>query len=507
MSDTARNTGAGAPRAAPRDATLTIALRRDRPGWVGSTHLLAGVDRVHIGRGTEPPRRSQQGGEVTLHLALDEAHVSQRHATLHRAGATWVFTHQSQTNESVIQGQAVGSERAVAERSSRPAGGGSHGVRSHQSERAERPASAAERRGNPPDSLPFSAAEASRHVLQDGDVIEISPFLLVFRNDQPFTFGDEVLAPPLPGWRTFHRALAQTYREAAKLAPSLLPVLVLGPTGAGKERIAHGIHQLSGRAGPFTAVNCAAFSPAVLDSELFGHKKGAFTGATQDREGLIRASHRGTLFLDEVADMPAALQDRLLRVLETKQVRPIGGDDSHSVDLRIVAATNKPLDEWFRQPAAGGMTHGFREDLYYRLGGEPLRLPSLPERREDLGLMIAEVLSDRPLALDAAVARALMLHPWPGGARQLRSVIERLLIRVDGRMATLEDLRLETPEPPEPPEAADGRKYTRAQVEDALRRARGSLPEAARLLGCNRTYVHKLVERWGLGAFGHLPNE
>lgn len=455
MSDTARNTGAGAPRAAPRDATLTIALRRDRLGWMGSTHLLAGVDRVHIGRGTEPPRRSQQGGEVTLHLALDEAHVSQRHATLHRAGATWVFTHQSQTNESVIQGQAV----------------------------------------------------ASRHVLQDGNVIEISPFLLVFRNDQPFTFGDEMLTPPLPGWRTFHRALAQTYREAAKLAPSLLPVLVLGPTGAGKERIAHGIHQLSGRAGPFTAVNCAAFSPAVLDSELFGHKKGAFTGATQDREGLIRASHRGTLFLDEVADMPAALQDRLLRVLETKQVRPIGGDDSHSVDLRIVAATNKPLDEWFRQPAAGGMTHGFREDLYYRLGGEPLRLPSLPERREDLGLMIAEVLSDRPLALDAAVARALMLHPWPGGARQLRSVIERLLIRVDGRMATLEDLRLETPEPPEPPEAADGRKYTRAQVEDALRRARGSLPEAARLLGCNRTYVHKLVERWGLGAFGHLPNE
>jgi DNA-binding NtrC family response regulator len=254
-----------------------------------------------------------------------------------------------------------------------------------------------------------------------------------------------------------------------RAASSDTTVLILGESGTGKELMARSLHQLSPRAkGPFVAINCAAIPEALLENELFGHEKGAFTGATGRKLGRAELAHRGTLFLDEIGDLPLPLQGKILRLVQEKQFERVGGVQTLSVDVRVVAATNRDLREAVERKA-------FREDLYFRLSVFPVTVPPLRRRRGDV-LRLAEAFLERfaadlgrkGLSLSEGAKRALLEHTWPGNVRELQNCLERAVILCDGREVRAEDLRLAA--------TATGTGPSLADVLDLT----GPLPEVAR---------------------------
>jgi DNA-binding NtrC family response regulator len=237
-------------------------------------------------------------------------------------------------------------------------------------------------------------------------------------------------ASPLPGMIGRSARMQRLYQLARLVAPHGTTVLILGSTGTGKELVARAIHQLSSRAGAaFIVVNCAAIPETLLESELFGFSRGAFTGAVQSYAGRIHAAQGGTLFLDEIGEMPLSLQAKLLRFLEQKEVQRLGSSDPIRVDVRVVAATNAALERWVEQGK-------FRQDLYYRLSAFPLELPALAERHEDI-LPLAQYflrlhVPAGQVAFSDDASHALENHRWPGNVRELQQVIERAAILADG---------------------------------------------------------------------------
>lgn len=225
------------------------------------------------------------------------------------------------------------------------------------------------------------------------------------------------------------RPMRQAFALLRQVAPSKAAVLITGESGTGKELAARAIHALSPRAGgPFVAVNCAALPETLIESELFGHERGAFTGALERRAGCFELAHNGTLLLDEIGDMPFPTQAKLLRVLEDSRVRRLGGKSEILVDVRLVASTNKPLEEHIRRGA-------FREDLYYRLNVFPILLPPLRDRKDDLPLLCSALIAElnrkhgcRVTDLSPPVLENLHQHLWPGNVRELRNVLERAVI-------------------------------------------------------------------------------
>jgi DNA-binding NtrC family response regulator len=238
---------------------------------------------------------------------------------------------------------------------------------------------------------------------------------------------NSILEAPLPGMIGAARSMLPVYRAARLLARRNTTVLISGPTGCGKELVARAIHKLSVRAGrSFVVVNCAAIPEALLESELFGHTRGAFTGAMQSYGGRIQAGHGGTLLLDEIGEMPLSLQPKLLRFLEQKEIQRLGSSDVVRVDIRVIAATNAHLAALVRQGK-------FREDLYYRLSTFPIEIPPLRERPEDivaLAMHFLGKLCSRPPApeLSPEAVQMLQSQPWAGNVRELQNVIERALI-------------------------------------------------------------------------------
>lgn len=234
----------------------------------------------------------------------------------------------------------------------------------------------------------------------------------------------------LPGMIGASQPMQRLYRLARLVAPRTTTVLILGATGTGKELVARAIHQLSPRsAGPWVVVNCAAIPETLLESELFGYTRGAFTGAVQSYAGRIHSAQGGTLFLDEIGELPLSLQSKLLRFLEQREVQRLGSSDAVRVDVRVVAATNIDL-------AAQVDAGRFRQDLYYRLTAFPLELPSLAERRDDIRVLaeyfLAAYAGHPTPVLTSETARRLAEHPWPGNVRELSQVMERALILAHG---------------------------------------------------------------------------
>ncbi|WP_237022354.1 sigma-54 interaction domain-containing protein [Halomonas sp. HG01] len=263
--------------------------------------------------------------------------------------------------------------------------------------------------------------------------------------------------------------------QLVRAAETHLAVLLQGETGTGKELVARGVHEVSARSdGPFMAINCAAIPESLLEAELFGHVKGAFSGAERSREGLFGQADGGTLFLDEIGDMPLALQAKLLRVLESGRYRPLGGDDERKVDLRLVAATHQPLHRRIREGA-------FRADLYYRLGQFPLTLPALRERREDIPALARAFVDDfcrregrEDIGLGRAVLRALEARDFPGNVRELRNLIDYACAMTrDGEDIAPEALPDEAPSAPVDDAATDATPAPAAEQDDVfdLRRA------------------------------------
>lgn len=293
--------------------------------------------------------------------------------------------------------------------------------------------------------------------------------------------------------------MALVMRELQRVAPSELSVLILGATGSGKELAARELHRRSERTGPLVAVNCAAFAEGLLESELFGHTKGAFTGASQDRKGAIETAHRGTLFLDEVADLSPRLQSLLLRVLQEREIRRVGSDRAITVDVRFVAATHRPLEEL----AARG---AFRRDLLFRLKGTVLALPSLAERRHELDWLLPRLVSrstadmKRPAPpIVPGLDRALARLPWPGNFRELRHALERALLRCgDGPLAPAHFPELDQPAFESRAWEEATRAFQRQLLLDALRRHRFRAADAAEALGLARPALYAAAKRLGL---------
>ncbi len=295
--------------------------------------------------------------------------------------------------------------------------------------------------------------------------------------------------------------------DARKVARSEVPVLVRGETGSGKELLARFIHEESSRAaGPFRAINCAALPAALLESELFGHVRGAFTGAVRDAPGHLRLADRGTLFLDEVADLPLELQGKLLRALEAKEVTPVGGSESVSVDVRFVAATNKALR---REVDA----RRFRADLMYRLRVVPLFLPPLRERIRDVELLAWRFIEDQNksgprqvMRVTPGALRLLEAYDWPGNVRELRNAVQYAFVMGEGPVLGEADL---------PPELSgeEGRRAARTNVSPeavldlpnearrivrALERAGGNRERAAQSLGMSRVTLWRKIKAYQL---------
>ena len=298
-------------------------------------------------------------------------------------------------------------------------------------------------------------------------------------------------------------SLEQIRAEIAKVARTDAKVLITGESGTGKELVARAIHKGSARArGPFERLNCAALPKDLVESELFGYEKGAFTGATQMKRGRLEAADSGTLFLDEVGDMSLETQAKFLRAIETGEIERLGATRTISVDTRIVAATNKDLPAEIQ---AGR----FREDLYYRLNVVPIHLPPLRQRREDIPLLAAHFAARLaaehgrpPRAFTKEAMERLSEYGWPGNIRELRNLVERILIMTDGETVGAAEVEEALPadthgEPPSEIKVARERAE-RDTILATLKQCQWNVTEASRRLGMDRGYLHRKIKRYGL---------
>jgi DNA-binding NtrC family response regulator len=297
-------------------------------------------------------------------------------------------------------------------------------------------------------------------------------------------------------------AIERLRQLVRRVAPTPSTVLIQGESGVGKELVARALHTLSPRAPrPFVAVNCAAIATDLIESELFGHVKGAFTGATEARNGLFYYAHGGTLFLDEIGELPLALQSRLLRVLEERRIRPVGTEQEVPVDVRVVVATNRNL----KTEVAEGR---FRQDLFYRLEVMTLTVPPLRHRKEDVPALAARFierlslqLGVAPLAIDDAMARALMAHDWPGNVRELRNFIERSLLFGEFPLDDIaggETTSGEVADADGDPDSALLAEVEKRHILAVLARCQGNKSKAAEQLGISRKTLDRKCHEWGL---------
>lgn len=391
--------------------------------------------------------RREPGG---VGLLLDDRRVSSRHLQLERRGAEVVATDLGSSNGTTINGSPL----------------------------------------------------EGTHALRDGDLIEVGRSLLCYRLLEDLDFARE-------GWawgagRTFNAELGQLGAQLERIARSSEPVLILGETGAGKEIAARRVHQLSQRSGPLVSIDCGAMPESLVEATLFGHERGSFTGATEARVGDIARAHRGTLFLDEVGNLPLPTQAKLLRVLETRTVRPVGGRDGVEVDVRWVAATNAALTD----------ETNFRSDLRFRLAGFVARLPPLRKRKEDLGLLVSALLKEAGVTAARASkggARLLMTHSFPGNVRELRQILRAAaVLHKDGVVELAEDSFREAVEAstakakddviaaePDAPLVPPPRMAAPAKeaIEQALRTAQGRVSVAAKLIGTSPRQLYRWIEK------------
>jgi len=293
------------------------------------------------------------------------------------------------------------------------------------------------------------------------------------------------------------RAVFDLAKTAAR---SNSTILILGESGTGKEVLARAIHAESGRAtGPFVAVSCAALTETLLESELFGHERGAFTGAVSRHRGKFEAAHQGTIFLDEIGDVSPKLQLDLLRVLEERRFTRVGGTESIEVDVRVIAATNRDLRKLVDEGT-------FREDLYYRLNVIPIRIPPLRERLEDVPLLVEHLLEllavetgRKVEGLSHDAMAALVGYQWPGNVRELKNMLERAMVVASGSTIQVRDLDLAKPEEPEPSaELQSLEGIERAHIARVLEATNGNVTQAARILHIDRVTLYNKIKKYHL---------
>jgi len=298
-------------------------------------------------------------------------------------------------------------------------------------------------------------------------------------------------------------AMVELFGFIERLAPYPTTALITGESGTGKELVARAIHRLSSRSQrPLVVCNCTTLAPTLIETELFGHVRGAFTGADRDRKGLFESAHGGTIFLDEIGDLPATAQAKLLRVLEEREIRRVGSADATPVDVRVVAATNRDLGEMVRSGE-------FRDDLYYRLNVASVHLPPLRERPDDLEQLVRHFiihcnhkLGRNVTGMSPAALALLNRHTWPGNVRELANVIERAMVAATGNIILPDHLpaqvRCARPATPSVAPALTLEAAERDQILRALDAAGGKRIAAAKLLGLSRRTLYRKLDRHGI---------
>ncbi|HTS80476.1 MAG TPA: sigma 54-interacting transcriptional regulator [Myxococcaceae bacterium] len=448
-SNATRSETDGRPSSRPaRIAQLVVALTCDRPLEPARAIELAGVSEIWLGRA--PP----EAPPGVLRLSFPDERMSALHARLRRVLGRWVVEDAGSKNGVRVQGTAQ-----------------------------------------------------LRAVLNPGDSIECGQTFLVFDEHDR----GEPSPPALPpgaaelGCQSFHPDLLAAWSALARVAPTRVPVMLQGETGTGKELAARALHVWSGRAGPFVAVNCGALPEQLAESELFGVRRGAFTGAVEDRPGLVRASSGGTLLLDEVGELPAGLQVKLLRVLQENEVQPVGAAQPVRVDLRVVTATHRDLASLVEEGT-------FRSDLFARLTGFEVELPPLRDRRSDLGLLVPTLLrragAPAGIRFSREAARALFRWTWPHNVRELEKALALgVALAADGRieLAHLPEPVRSAPElRPDPMAGRTARPLSEADVTrrteliELLRAHHGNVSAVARQMGVARMQVQRWCRRFHL---------
>jgi DNA-binding NtrC family response regulator len=441
----------------------------DQPRSPSARIALADVDEVRLGRGDGFVVRSPDaGGAREMEILVPDRWMSGDHARLRRDLGRWMLDDRDSKNGTFV-----------------------NGVKTRES------------------------------ALRDGDVVELGHSFFLYRAamrtraDDPAVLRSQDLQVPDPGLATLHPGLAHELSSLVQVIPSPTSVVLLGESGTGKEVLARAIHRLSGRQGPFVAVNCGALPETLVESELYGYRKGAFSDAREDRPGLVRSAHMGTLFLDEIGDLPEPAQAAFLRVLQEREVVPVGTAQPIRVDFRLIAATHRDL-------AAEVCAKRFRADLFARLQGFALRLLPLRERREDLGLLLRELTmrlagdrADR-VAFTFQAARALFAQTWPGNVRELEKCLGAALALA--RSDTLGAEHLFGGRVGEPA-AVGGRAAAAALApapvgKDDARRVRllalleeheGNVAAVARELQTTRMQVHRLARRYQIAIEDYRP--
>jgi DNA-binding NtrC family response regulator len=439
---------------------LLLLFERDRPAAASARYSLAGLSEVEIGRGAKREVELRTIGMTrTLLVRIPDRRISSMHARLVKTEGTWLVEDTGSRNGVLVNG--------VLER---------------------------------------------RASLTDGDVFELGHSFFLYRQAAP-TRGDADRALDLEnalgleaGAVTALPSFEQHLSTLRKLAPTTISLIIEGETGTGKELVARTIHEMSNRPGPFVAVNCGALPGSLVESELFGYRKGAFSGAAEDRLGIIRTADQGTLLLDEIGDLPLASQPALLRVLQEEEVTAIGATRAVPVQIRVIAATHRNLADWTAKGA-------FRADLYGRLAGAIIRIPALRDRVEDLGVIVASLLRKlaperwEEIMLSSSAARALVAYDWPRNVRELEKCLETALHLAGARQIQIEHL-------PEAVQRADlTARRSRAANANVLppeeRRRRDELARllaqydnnisaVARHLGKGRTQVQRWILRYRL---------
>jgi DNA-binding NtrC family response regulator len=433
--------------AAPRERSrggpaLFVVIHADAPAASGARILLRGVDRVIIGRG--PTRTTSRLSDDLLRIDLPDGRVSVEHARLERALGQWTVFDAGSKNGLFVDGQRL-----------------------------------------------------ERHVLRDGDWIEVGHTFLRYRESIAAVRDVDAADGSTSRLRTLLPAVQTEVDKLCQVADKHVPVLIGGETGSGKEVMARSLHELSHRSGPFVVINCGAIPAALVEATLFGHRRGAFSGAVEDRPGVVASADGGTLLLDEIGDLPLPQQAALLRVVQEKEVVPVGETRPRKVDVRFVCATHRDLDALVRQER-------FRADLLARLAGVRIAIPPLRERIEDLGILVAGILAEAraprcQLARDAAWA--LCRHRWPSNTRELEQALTGALALSPAGKIALPELPEALRNLPEVDSDRDGAR--RDELVACLLEHHGNLAAVARALGTSRTQIHRLLERYGIDPRAH----
>lgn len=424
--------------------TLTVALDGRTPNRTPVRYKLAGVGAVAVGRGASAGMvRERDAGRWRARLTLEDDQASREHAWIRETDAGWVVSDRGSRNGTWVDGERVDGEPVP---------------------------------------------------LHDGAVVQVGRVALVFRRVLASLLEEDAAPPsgPHDDLRSLHPELVAQLAVMGKLVDGPAPpIFVRGPTGSGKEVVARAIHDLyaeQGREGRFVAVNCGALPSELVEAELFGSRRGAFSGAVEHREGLVRAAAGGTLFLDEIGDLAPASQAALLRVLQEREVVPVGGTEPVRVDLKIVSATHQDVDALIAEER-------FREDLHARLAHFELRLPALADRTEDLGAIVQRLVDTSSLAFSRDAVRWLTTHAWPRNVRELQAALSHALAVADGD--TLRARHFPKAREIAAP-AAQPNDDLRTRLVGELTQHRGNVAAVARALGKDRRQIHRYLKRYGI---------